>query len=83
MLEIFWGLLKLQVGHGVVKVLNIEEFDSTKWKNSKEGLRAELSTRKEREAYSEWMKDLREDADIVDNRKYHFYNYHCHFWIEF
>ncbi len=66
------GPVKTSRGHGVVKVLNIEEFDSTKWKNSKEGLRAELSTRKEREAYSEWMKDLREDADIVDNRKYHF-----------
>ena len=66
------GPVKTSRGHGVVKVLNIEEFDSTKWKNSKEGLRAELLTRKEREAYSEWMKDLREDADIVDNRKYHF-----------
>ena len=66
------GPVKTSRGHGVVKVLNIEEFDSTKWKNSKEGLRAELLTRKEREAYGEWMKDLREDADIVDNRKYHF-----------
>ena len=66
------GPVKTSRGHGVVKVLNIEEFDSTKWKNSKEGLRAELLTRKEREAYSEWMKDLREDANIVDNRKYHF-----------
>lgn len=66
------GPVKTSRGHGVVKVLNIEEFDSTKWKNSKDGLRAELLTRKEREAYSEWMKDLREDADIVDNRKYHF-----------
>ena len=66
------GPVKTSRGHGVVKVLNIEEFDSTKWKNSREGLRAELLTRKEREAYGEWMKDLREDADIVDNRKYHF-----------
>ena len=66
------GPIKTSRGHGVVKVLEIEKLDSTNWSNSIESLRAELINRKEREAYSEWMKDLRDEANIVDNRKFHF-----------
>ena len=53
-------------------MLEIEKLDSTNWSNSIESLRAELINRKEREAYSEWMKDLRDEANIIDNRKFHF-----------
>ena len=66
------GPIKTSRGHGVVKVLEIEKLDSTNWSNSIESLRAELINRKEREAYSEWMKDLRDEANIIDNRKFHF-----------
>ena len=66
------GPIKTSRGHGVIKVLEIEKLDSTNWSNSIESLRAELINKKEREAYSEWMKDLRDEADIIDNRKFHF-----------
>lgn len=66
------GPIKTSRGHGVIKVLEIEKLDSTNWSNSIESLRAELINRKEREAYSEWMKDLRDEANIIDNRKFHF-----------
>ena len=35
-------------------------------------IRNDLAGKKERETYSNWMNNLKDEADIVDNRKYHF-----------
>ena len=66
------GPIKTSRGHGIVKVENIAKFDSSKWKISKDMIRVDLMNKKERETYGNWMKNLRDEADIVDNRKYHF-----------
>ena len=59
-------------GHGIVKVENITSFDSSNWEVSKDMIRNELMGRKERETYGNWIKNLKDEADIIDNRKYHF-----------
>ncbi|MED5433325.1 MAG: peptidylprolyl isomerase, partial [Candidatus Neomarinimicrobiota bacterium] len=66
------GPIKTARGHGIVKVLSIEKFDSTNWSTSKDNIRIDLISKKERESYSDWLKNLKDDADIVDNRKFHF-----------
>ena len=66
------GPIKTARGHGIVKVLTIEKFDSTNWSTSKDNIRTDLISRKERESYSDWLKNLKDEADIVDNRKFHF-----------
>ncbi len=66
------GPIKTLRGHGIVKVENIASFDSSNWEVSKQIIRNELINRKERETYGDWMKSLKDEAKIVDNRKYHF-----------
>ena len=39
---------------------------------SKDLIRNDLMAKKERETYGNWMNNLKEEANIVDNRKYHF-----------
>ena len=55
-----------------MKVENITSFDSSNWEVSKDMIRNELMGRKERETYGNWIKNLKDEADIIDNRKYHF-----------
>ena len=66
------GPVKTSRGHGVVKVENITTFDSSNWEVSKDMILNDLVGRKERETYGNWMKNLKDEADIIDNRKYHF-----------
>ena len=66
------GPVKTSRGHGIVKVENIANFDSSNWEVSKDMIYDDLTGKKERETYSNWMKNLKDEADIVDNRKYHF-----------
>ena len=66
------GPVKTLRGHGIVKVENIANFDSSNWEVSKDMIYDDLTGKKERETYSNWMKNLKDEADIVDNRKYHF-----------
>ena len=66
------GPVKTSRGYGVVKVENIAKFDSSNWEVSKDLIRNDLMAKKERETYGNWMNNLKEEANIVDNRKYHF-----------
>ena len=66
------GPVKTSRGYGIVKVENIAKFDSANWEVSKDLIRNDLMAKKERETYGNWMNNLKEEANIVDNRKYHF-----------
>ena len=66
------GPIKTARGHGIVKVMEIEKFDSTNWVSSKTNIRTDLANKKEREVYSDWMQSLKDEAEIIDNRKFHF-----------
>ena len=66
------GPIKTARGHGIVKVMEIEKFDSTNWASSKNNIRTDLANKKEREVYSDWMQSLKDEAEIIDNRKFHF-----------
>ena len=66
------GPVKTSRGYGVVKVENIANFDSANWEMSKDLIRKDLLSKKERETYGNWMNNLKEEANIIDNRKYHF-----------
>ena len=66
------GPVKTSRGYGVIKVENIAKFDSANWEVSRDLIRNDLMAKKERETYGNWMNNLKEEANIVDNRKYHF-----------
>lgn len=66
------GPIKTARGHGIIKVMEIEKFDSTNWVSAKTNIRTDLANKKKREVYSDWMQNLKDEAQIIDNRKFHF-----------
>ena len=66
------GPVKTNRGYGLVKVLEISSFDSTTWLSKKNIIKIDLNRIKETTNYQNWMSNLKEKAEIVDNRKFHF-----------
>ena len=51
---------------------NRAEFDSTLWNVQMETLKISVLVTRQNKAISEWLKGLKDNADIVDNRKFYF-----------
>ena len=66
------GPVKTNRGYGLVKILEISSFDSTTWLSKKNIIKTDLNRIKETTNYQNWMSNLKEKAEIVDNRKFHF-----------
>ena len=66
------GPIKTNRGYGIVKILEISTFDSTNWNNQKNIIKTDLNRLKETTNYQNWMSNLKENAEIIDNRKFHF-----------
>ncbi|MBT3478379.1 MAG: hypothetical protein HOA15_01345 [Candidatus Marinimicrobia bacterium] len=66
------GPIKTYRGYGIIKVNAISTFDSTAWGIQKDILQLDLTQQKQNRVYRSWMTDMRDNADIVDNRKYFF-----------
>ena len=66
------GPIKTNRGYGLVKILEISTFDSTNWTSQKNIIKTDLNRIKETTNYQNWMSNLKENAEIVDNRKFHF-----------
>ena len=50
----------------------IAEFDSTAYQDQKEKLQELIFTRRQNGYFQAWMDELKENADIIDNRKFYF-----------
>lgn len=66
------GPIKTNRGYGIVRILEVSPFDSTIWANQKNTIKIDLNRIKETSNYQNWMNNLKENAEIVDNRKFHF-----------
>ncbi len=66
------GPIKTNRGYGLVKILEISSFDSTIWASQKDIIKIDLNRNKETTNYQNWMINLKEKAEIIDNRKFHF-----------
>ena len=66
------GPIKTNRGYGLVKILEISTFDSTNWTSQKNIIKTDLNRIKETTNYQNWMSNLKENAEIVDNRKFYF-----------
>tara|TARA_Y100000031_G_scaffold38304_1_gene43023 strand:+ start:2938 stop:4773 length:1836 start_codon:yes stop_codon:yes gene_type:complete len=66
------GPVKTVRGYGLIQVKNISAFDSTAWDIQKNLVRLDLTRQKQNRVYRSWMANLRDKAEIVDNRKYYF-----------
>ena len=66
------GPIKTTRGMALVKLIDIEDYDSTKFLSQKDELRNMLYSRKQNQFFKAWIDDLKSKADIIDNRKYYF-----------
>ena len=66
------GPLETNRGQAIVQLLEIEEFDSTKFESQRLQLRDLIFSRKQGQLFQAWIEGLKEDAEIIDNRKYYF-----------
>ena len=66
------GPIKTTRGYALIKILEVQGFDSTKFKIQKDGLRNTLQNQKRNTAYKDWLDVKTEEAKIIDNRKFYF-----------
>jgi len=66
--------VKVGTGYYLIKVISNSPFDSTAYSMQSSTIRNNLLQQKKRVVVSQWLTDLKEKADIVDNR-YLFYGY--------
>ena len=64
--------LETSQAYVVLKLEGRQNFDESEWEVRKDVIRRGLLTQRENEAIGNWIRMLRENADIVDNRKYYF-----------
>ena len=66
------GPLETARGHAIIELKEISVFDSTEYGVQKESLRKTIFNQKQNQFFQAWLDDLKDDAEIVDNRKFYF-----------
>ena len=66
------GPLETSRGHAIIELKKISVFDSTEYEVQKESLRKTIFNQKQNQFFQAWLDDLKENAEIVDNRKFYF-----------
>jgi len=66
------GPLETARGHAIIELKEISVFDSTEYEVQKESIRKTIFNQKQNQFFQAWLDDLKEDAEIVDNRKFYF-----------
>ncbi len=66
------GPVETYRGYGLIQVNVVSNFDSTAWNIQQELVQQDLIRQKQNRLYRGWMVNLKEEAKIVDNRKYYF-----------
>ena len=66
------GPLKTLRGHTIIFVKDVMEIDSTEYEVRKNILKNNLLSNKQNQVFENWLKQLEDEADIEDFRKYHY-----------
>ena len=66
------GPLETNRGYAIIQIKALSSFDSTEYTVQKDLIRSSLFNRKQNQYFQNWLDDLKDNADIVDNRKYYF-----------
>ena len=64
------GPLETNRGWALIKVNEISEFDSSEYDVQKDALKNDLLARKRNQNMQSWFDNLKDNAEIVDNRNY-------------
>jgi len=66
------GPLKTMRGYAIVFVKDVMAIDSTEYEVRKDILKNNLLSNKQNQVFENWLKQLEDEADIEDFRKYHY-----------
>jgi parvulin-like peptidyl-prolyl isomerase len=66
------GPLETRLGHVIIQVIDIANFDSTEYLTQRDLLQQTVFNRKQGLHFQAWIDDLKDNAEIVDNREYYY-----------
>ncbi len=66
------GPVETARGYAIVKLLSVTPFDSTDFQNKLSDIYTKLTLETQQNAFDNWLTELQENAEIVDNRKYYY-----------
>ena len=66
------GPLQTSRGHAIIHIMEIAELDTNQFKIQMDGIRSSIVNQKQNRAFSEWMDHQKAEAEIIDNRNFHF-----------
>ena len=66
------GPIETKQGYAILQVNEISKFDSVAFQNQKDQLVNTLFSKKQNQYFQAWLSDLKDQAEIIDNRKYYF-----------
>ena len=66
------GPLETRSGYTILKIKEIEDFDSTLFTEKKESIYQTIFNQKQNQFFKSWLDELKEKSDIIDNRKFYF-----------
>ena len=68
----FLGPLKTGHGYAVLRALGSSKVDSADYRLKEDAIFRQIYFEKQNSLYPQWIQSARENAEIVDNRKYYF-----------
>ncbi len=66
------GPLETARGYTIVRLLAVSAFDSTDFQNKEIDIYSSLTNTAQQEAFDTWLSELRENAEVIDNRRYYY-----------
>tara|TARA_B100001250_G_C19805126_1_gene792936 strand:+ start:831 stop:2666 length:1836 start_codon:yes stop_codon:yes gene_type:complete len=66
------GPLETRSGYTILKINEIEKFDSTLYAKKKESIYQTIFNQKQNQFFKSWLDELKEKSEIIDNRKFYF-----------
>ncbi len=64
------GPIETTRGWALIQVKDISPIDSTEYEVQKETIKSTMLTRKQNQNLQTWLNDLKDNAEIIDNRNY-------------
>ena len=66
------GPIKTTRGYGIVKVVDVSAIDSSNFEMKRDVIYKNIRSQRQSENFQNWYQNLRDQAEIVDNRKFYF-----------
>ena len=66
------GPIETRSGYAILKINEIEDFDSTLYAEQKSSIYKTIFNQKQNQFFKAWLDELKSKSDIIDNRKFYF-----------